>query len=243
MAHDDITLRDVINHIDSKFTSVDQRLDKIEKRVGKFHEAAPRARDSIRLIPDDLESYFVLADCLVNMSQGDEAFEVYQELFAIGEYQRAYLPFGLLLTERGHFTAAQAYLLEAVVTASDEDRALANYSLGHVYVWLGEFELAVQLLEEANELYPNDPGTLSLLAEAYLGGGDLESGIELFRCVIDVDPANFYAHYQLGMVLLSENQIAAARRHIEIANEITPTDSRAIEALEMIRTLDIESPN
>jgi Flp pilus assembly protein TadD len=94
------------------------------------------------------------------------------------------------------------------------------------------------MLREANESYPNDPGTLSLLADAYLGGGDHEAGIEWFRRVIELDPDNFYAHYQLGMVFLSENQLAAARQSIQHASQIAPGDARAIEALEMIHALE-----
>ena len=232
------------DQIDVKAQGVAFRnLAKVLHWAGKFQEAAPRARDAIKLIRDDLESRFVLADCLINMGKREEAFQVYEELFAIGEYPRAYLPFGELLIERGDLTAAKAYLLQALLTESDMDRARAHYKLGLAHYRLREFQLAVQSLRAADELYPDDPGTLSLLADALVDGGDVESGIELLRRVIRLDEGNFYAHYRLGMVLLSQNELSDARRQLESAKQIDPTDARVIDALEVVGDLESRESN
>lgn len=211
-----------------------RNLAKVLHWAGRFREASRRARDALRLIPDDPESHYVLADCLEKLGRDEEALETYQRLFAIGDFERAHLPFGLLLVKSGQYAAAQPYLLQALVTAREEDRALVHYALGQVYLHLQEYQPAVQMLDEANRLFPDDPATLCSLADAYLGIGDHKAGIEWLERVIELDPENVYAHYRLGLVLLSQKDLDRARRHLERAGEIEPANPDVIEAVKMI---------
>ncbi len=82
----------------------------------------------------------------------------------------------------------KAYLLQAVIACRDSNRPRAYYALGSVHFMLGEFELAIESLEETDRLYPADPGTLTLLAEAYIGNGDIVRGIDTLKQVIELDP-------------------------------------------------------
>jgi tetratricopeptide (TPR) repeat protein len=211
-----------------------RNLAKVMHWAGRFREAARRALDALRLIPGDLESQFVLAECLHQLGRDDEAIETYQQLFSVGDFPRAHLPFGLLLAEHGEDDAAQLYLLQALVTAREEHRPLAHYTLGRVYLRMADYEPAVEMLREADRLYPDDPVTLLSLADAYLGIQDQEMAIESLRRVIALDGDNFQAHYRLGMVLLDRDELDAARKQIERAGEIDPTDPLAIKALESI---------
>lgn len=52
-----------------------RNLAKVLHWAGKFDEASRRAMDALRLLPNDLESRFVLADCLTRMQQYDEALD------------------------------------------------------------------------------------------------------------------------------------------------------------------------
>ncbi len=92
-----------------------------------------------RLIPTDLESRFLLADCLFNMNQIDEAFAQYELLMSIGDFPRAYLPYGEMLSDRDRLGEAKAYLLQAVITCRDSNRPRALYALGSVHFMFGEF--------------------------------------------------------------------------------------------------------
>ncbi len=216
-----------------------RNLAKVLHWAGKFSEAAPRARDALALIPTDLESRFVLADCLFNMRRIDEAFDQYELLMSIGDFPRAYLPYGELLSDRGRLGEAKDYLLQAVITCRDSNRPRACFSLGSVHLMLGEFELAIQSFEEADRLYPNEPSTLALLAEAYIGDGNLAKGIDILEKVIELDPDDHDAHYRLGMLFLSDKRFAEARRQFEIAIKIEPEDERANQALETVRQLEL----
>jgi tetratricopeptide (TPR) repeat protein len=234
----DLIRRGIEEQIDIDAQGIALRnLAKVLHWSGKFGEAAPRARDAIALIPTDMESHFILADCLFNMNRVDEAFAQYELLLLLGDFPRAYLPYGEMLADRERLSEAKAYLLQAVIACRDSNRPRAYYALGSVHFMLGEFELAIESLEETDRLYPADPGTLTLLAEAYIGNGDIVRGIDTMKQVVELDPKDYDAHYRLGMLLLGDNRLADARRQFEIAIKLDPSDERAKQSLETIRQL------
>jgi len=159
----------VLGQIDHEAQAYARRnLAKVVHWAGKFEEAIPHAQAVLRMIPNDLESRFILARCLTNLDRKEEAVQEYERLFAGGvDYPRAYFPFGELLAEKGYLERAKAYLLMAVL--HDEKDAAAYYSLGLVHLRLNEFQFAVESLEEANRLYPDDAQTLFNLAQAKAG--------------------------------------------------------------------------
>lgn len=235
----DLIRRDIEEQIDIDVQGIALRnLAKVLHWSGKFSEAAPRARDAIELVPRDLESHFILADCLFNMNRVDEAFAQYELLLLVGDFPRAYLPYGEMLADRDRLRESKGYLLQAVLACRDSNRPRAFYALGSVHYRLGEMDLAIQSLEETDRLYPDDPGTLTLLAEAYVDNGDIAKGIDTLRRVIAIAPSDYTTQYRLGMVLLGESQIEEARRQFEIAIKIDPQDDRAIQALETVRQLE-----
>ncbi len=156
----------VFSAIDTELQGFSLRnLAKVLHWAGKFEEAAPRARDALELLPNDPESRFVLADCLNNIGQAEDALLEYEKLFANGEdYPRAFHPYGELLAEAGKLNQAKAYLLLAIL--QNPNNAGAFHRLGVVHLQLGEFEFAVESLEESNRLYPGDTATLFYLETA-----------------------------------------------------------------------------
>jgi tetratricopeptide (TPR) repeat protein len=166
-----------------------RNLAKLLHWAGKFHEAIPRARDALDLVHEDLESRFVLADSLFNVRDIDGSLAEYKLLFTIGDFPRAYLPYGELLSRQGDYQAAEPYLQLAVLT-DETHRARAHYSLGIVLLQLNEFAAASTALEVSNQLYPNDFSTLLLLAEAKTGTGDVEAAKTLLRQAIQLQPEN-----------------------------------------------------
>ncbi len=158
--------RRVLERIDQQSHGVALRnLAKVLHWSGKFTEAIPRAVDAIELLIDDPESRFVLADCLHQLGNDEDALAQYELLFSSGrDWGKAYLPYAELLKRRGEFTKAKAYLLLAVLF--DPKNAYTHYLLGQTHLELGEYPFAVESLSEANRLYPNEPRTLELLERA-----------------------------------------------------------------------------
>ncbi|MFK8112189.1 MAG: tetratricopeptide repeat protein [Rubripirellula sp.] len=141
-----------------------RNLAKVLHWSGKFEEAIPRAQDALDMIPEDLESRFVLADSMVNSGYYEEAMGQYQTLFTIGDFPRAYLPYGEFLLDHGDLKEAEKYLTLATIT-DQVHQARAFYSLGRAYLALKDYKAAAEALRITDELYPNDPSTLEMLEE------------------------------------------------------------------------------
>lgn len=149
---------------ESVIANVEQRIDlraqgvafrnlaKLNHWAGKFEEAQRNARDALRLLPADLESRFILADCLQKAGQTDAAIDQYRRLFEIGDFDRAFQPYGELLAAQGQSEAAKAYLMQAVFASSGRRQASAFEALGRLHESLGEQELADECFENARQL-------------------------------------------------------------------------------------------
>ena len=211
-----------------------RNLAKVLHWAGKFEEAAPRARDVLDIIPNDPESRFILASCLNNTGQKEEAIDEYDRLFANGgDYPRAYHPFGDLLAEIGNLEQAKAYLLMAVL--HNQKNAGAYYSLGLVHLRLKEFQFSVESLEESNRLYPDNAQTLFFLAQAKAGLGNHVEAISLYESILLKGARAANIHYQYGLSLLADKQQAKAIQQFEAALELAPDWAEAQEQLEMVR--------
>ena len=166
----DAMIEEVSGRVYAKIDKTSQRvalrnLAKVLHWAGKFREASLRAEDALELFPNDTESRFVLADCLRHLGFGVESAAEFERILEVDpDYSRAYIPFGQLLAEQGKLKEAKIFLTMGCVLRPD--RADALYSLGVVHVELGEFDLALEALQMANELVPNDPDLLSYLAHA-----------------------------------------------------------------------------
>ncbi len=142
-----------------------RNLAKVLHWSGKFAEAAPRASDALELLPGDAESRFVLADCLKNMRDTEGALQQYELLFEDApHYARGLLPYSELLVELELYERAKPHLLLALLR--EPENAYALFLLGIAHLRLGEAEFAVESLEKADQLFPDDPQTQALLGEA-----------------------------------------------------------------------------
>ncbi|KAA5543256.1 O-GlcNAc transferase [Roseiconus nitratireducens] len=136
-----------------------RNLAKVMHWAGKFDEASRSARDALRLSPTDLESRFVLADSLANSGQEDAALDQYRTLFQTGTFDRALLPYGELLAERGENSAAKAYLMEAIFATQGQTQAHAFRSLGRLHERLGEDALAQECFDAAATIQSSPPSS------------------------------------------------------------------------------------
>jgi len=169
---------------------IDARIDKTQQGValrnlakvlswaGKFDEARLCAEDALKLIENDLESQFLLAECLRLTNRPDEALIEFERLFEWErEYELGYIPFGTLLAEAGSLAEAKIYLAMGVFLYPN--RVDGHQALGAVHLQLGEYEFAAQSLHEANRLNPRNAKTLLLLARTKLATGEANDAVSL----------------------------------------------------------------
>ena len=155
-----------------------RNLAKVFHWSGKYDQAIPRARDSLRLDVRDLESRFLLADSLFNVGDVNEARRQYEQLFATAAYSRASLPFAELLVDQGETEAAIPYLLEATLAPTVKHQARAHFLLGYVYIESGQPDLAIESLRIAARLRPDDEAISAMLRRARAAPTDPARSLE-----------------------------------------------------------------
>jgi tetratricopeptide (TPR) repeat protein len=92
----------------------------------------------------------------------------------------------------------------------------------------GKYQQAIIRLEKARTYLERDPRVWNWLGMAYQGAGDVSHAIEAYQKALDLDRTNlvFVAHYNLGCLLLEQNNpIAAAnelRSYCMLSNSSIP---------------------
>jgi len=91
-------------------------------------------------------------------------------------------------------------------------------------------------LEKAKRREPNKASIRESLGIAYFRIGRFEEAAEEFRAVLELSPADDYAHYALGRCLEKQGHTAEATGHYKLAHSLRPgSDTYAS------RVMDLES--
>jgi tetratricopeptide (TPR) repeat protein len=97
-------------------------------------------------------------------------------------------------------------------------RALNN--LGGLYSKRHDYARAREQFEKAARIAPDDLGARTGIANCLAALGQIPEAIAIFRRVIAIDPRLHDAHYNLGKVLLEQNDIEGAITHLSRALEL-----------------------
>ena len=79
-------------------------------------------------------------------------------------------------------------------------------------------------LEKAKRREPNKASIRESLGIAYFRIGRFEEAAEEFRAVLELSPADDYAHYALGRCLEKQGHTAEANGHYKLASSMKPED-------------------
>ena len=231
---DDVSLK-IHSKVDLERQAIAFRnLAKVLHWAGKFEEAIPNAVNATQLIKDDLESLFVMADCLRQLGRDDEAYLIYEQLFKKGDYSRACLPFSELLMDRGEYDRAIEFLILATLSPNESHRVRAFYDLGLSHLQLGEFEFALESLKECEKLAGEDAATVALIGEAHLFLRQYDEAERRFKQALAFGGDPFYQHQKLAEVYLKQERSAEAIGHLRRCLELQPSDQHIQELLEEI---------
>ena len=217
-----------------------RNLAKVLHWSGKFSEAAPRARDALGLLPNDPESLLVLADCLRQTNQLEDAVLTCQLLVDVEPmYALAYLLYGELLVEQQSYqVAVDVCTFAALALPPGSRRQLrAELLLGIAHLQLEEFRKADEILFRLYEANPRDLETMAYLAQAREGIGNTFSAIKIYQQMVEQTPKNAEAHQRLGILLLKERRYKEARRCFERVLEIDANYQQASVQLEIAKRL------
>lgn len=104
---------------------------------------------------------------------------------------------------------------------------------GSVYDWYrrgmdllerGDAAAAAQLLERAHAAEPDARHLREGLARALFDAGHFKRAVLHFRHLANVDPADDYAQFGLGLALWRSGELEAARESLAVAVALRPRD-------------------
>ena len=98
----------------------------------------------------------------------------------------------------------------------------------------GKFLDAIMVLEKAKDSEPKKGSIREALATAYYNCGLYQPAKKNFVKALEIDAANDFAHYGLGMCLIREKKLNKAVGHFKIASAMKPGSKKYKEILKKI---------
>ncbi len=96
------------------------------------------------------------------------------------------------------------------------------YQRGLELLQSGDNHAAATLLEKAAAAEQGKSSIHEALARAYFGSRRFDDALEQFEVVLDISPANDYAHFGAGLCLRRLGQLPKALGHLRMANVMHP---------------------
>jgi Flp pilus assembly protein TadD len=96
------------------------------------------------------------------------------------------------------------------------------YQQGRAHLRKGRAAQATVPLEKAKRREPHKASIREALGIAYLRIQRYEEAEEEFRAILDISPADHYAHYGLGRALEKQGKEAEANGHYKLASSLRP---------------------
>lgn len=114
---------------------------------------------------------------------------------------------------------------------------VALTGIGFAYLKKQDYPAALQQFEEVIAVTPRYAQVYYLQSETYEAMGQSENARRSMEKAIEVAPGFAQAIYQLGVMLLKEQQIAAATEKFERVVDLAPTSEWGMQSAEMLRRL------
>lgn len=106
------------------------------------------------------------------------------------------------------------------------------FQLGRKHLRSGMPAQATVSLEKAKRREPTSRSIREALGIAYFRLGRWEEAEAEFRALVELAPADEFAHYALGRALLNQGKEREARPHVKLARSLRPRASSEGDALD-----------
>jgi superkiller protein 3 len=130
---------------------------------------------------------------------------------------------------KANYELSKAFLQKAVEQDAKLEAAYLN--LGSTYNGLGEFQLAVSVLNIAVGLRPNWVLALNQLGVGYRGAGDLASAISQFQRATTLDGNNIFGLFNLGEAYNASGNKKEAKKIQDRLRRIDPSVASRLDAV------------
>jgi Flp pilus assembly protein TadD len=106
------------------------------------------------------------------------------------------------------------------------------FQLGRKHLRSGMPAQATVSLEKAKRREPRSRSIREALGIAYFRLGRWEEAEAEFRALVELAPADEFAHYALGRTLLNQGRTREAKPHVKLARSLRPRASVEGDALD-----------
>ncbi|MHA1537719.1 MAG: tetratricopeptide repeat protein [Alphaproteobacteria bacterium] len=96
----------------------------------------------------------------------------------------------------------------------------------------GDWRMSVRLLERSVSRDPQDADALTMLAFGNRQLGRLAPAMRYYRAALIIEPGHRLANLRIAQAYLAANQLAKARRHLEVLSKACPKGCAELEALD-----------
>lgn len=211
-------------------------LAQIYEKEGGQRKAVDEYSHAISINQKDYDSYYKVANLLIDLDKKDEAEKTLTNLLnKKPDYTEATVALGDILIEQENYKEAANIYLEAIKynpTSYD-----LNYNLGIVYTMLNDFQSAKMYYEKAAELNSMIYNTKYSLAEIALMYKELEEAEQYFLQTIEDDELCADAYLELAKIYLIKNEKDQAIKYANVAIQEEP--KRIVEKIEKDSTFAI----
>ncbi|MDR0941589.1 MAG: tetratricopeptide repeat protein [Bacteroidales bacterium] len=154
---------------------------------------------------------------LVDCMREDDALQIFHKLIKLEPddgYHAADLSF--IYAHKGDIANAFFYLKRAIALNPEEEENTVCYIATELLLH-AHYEAAQKLLQHTLNKYPNNSELLYYSAMCYTSMGNTEKGIALLQSVVQADPYNSDAWFNLGVAYWQSSQFAEAIEALDYA--------------------------
>ncbi len=166
-------------------------------------------------------------------NRGPEEAEAYDEAAAFfelaGEIQPdsagAFVNRAFALLNSGDSQAAIVPLQTAIEKGDTQPETFIF--LAELHIGQNQPQEAINVLQRASELHPDNADVQAQLLNAYVQSGEVEQAMDQYRTAVAADPENKLYRYNLGSLLLEAEEYDEAIAHLSKAVEVDPAYANA----------------
>ncbi len=194
-------------------------------KAGRCAEALPEFATVLDANPGLYNATLLKADCHLQVGEFARAVALLDPIAGEHTDDQAFnYVFGMALLQDKQSEKGSVYLDRIL---KQGDSAEAHVLMGVAKRAAGEFAEAREEFRKAVALNASLPVAHSLLGQASLSTGDRETARTAFEQELAINANDFESNLYLGLILKEDREFDAARRHIDRAMQLRPTDPGA----------------
>jgi len=203
---------------------------------GEEKKAAEHLHILIQQKPGSPEAHDTLGSLLEQQGKLEEAEEEFKQALKCDPgFAAAALSLGQVLIDQKRYTAALAYLQDALKTPAPPDMtAQLQTTLAVAYAESGDSDQAIRTLEQVIKAHPNNAEAYFNLGTVYAKQGPAlgyQRAVADFKKAIRIDPHFDAARYSLAKVLVQTGQFSGAVEYLSEYVLHRPNDAEGLHLL------------